>query len=130
MKPLLLVYNLPPERLARLRFLCMRLGLAVRPVPIEEWGTPLECLAGLAPYPAATEATAPTVPFTDPMLVMCGLNGSAVNALLAALRQAKFPPIALKAVLTPTNRTWNSIMLHAQLLEEHRAIQRGQSPVH
>lgn len=128
MKATLLTYNLTGDRLNHLRFLCLRLGIAVRPVPAEAWGLSLSALPGPA-IPAADLPT-PTGTFTDEMLVMCGFTGPLVNGLLNAMRQARMAPIALKAVLTPSNATWDSVYLHAQLLQEHVAMQLGKPAVH
>lgn len=128
MKATLLTYNLTENRLNHLRFLCLRLGIAVRPVPPEEWGLPLSALIGLSA--PAGDAPAPAGTFFDEMLVMCGFTGLMVNALLNAMRQARMAPVALKAVLTPNNAAWDSLYLHAQLLEEHAAMQLGRPAVH
>ena len=36
----------------------------------------------------------------------------------------------LKAVLTPTNREWDSVALHAELCREREAIRAGQAAAH
>lgn len=131
MRPVLLTYNLTDSHLARLRRVCMRLSIAVRPVPAEEWQRPLASL--LQPDPdrsAHCDPPASDCAFQEVMLVMCGFSAPLVNSFLAAMRQNRLPPVALKAVLTPTNSLWSSVTLHAQLLEENRAIENGQKPVH
>ena len=40
------------------------------------------------------------------------------------------PPIALKAILTPTNSAWNSLTLHGELSSEHAALEAGKQAVH
>lgn len=61
--------------------------------------------------------------FSDPMLVFCSLTGPKLDQLLGAMKRAKLPPIPLKAVLTPTNRDWNSQQLWQELRREHQAMQ-------
>ena len=51
------------------------------------------------------------------MLVMCGLSGSEMNALLDALRQQNVN-IPLKAVLTETNAKWSLARLYKELSAE------------
>ena len=128
MKATLLTYNLPEDHLRHLRFLCLRMGIVLRPVPPAEWGLPLSVLAGLTEAEGERPVPEGTVPGT--MLVMCGFSGTMVNGLLSAMRQARLPAVALKAILTPSNAAWSSTFLHAQLLEEHQALQQGRTPAH
>ena len=52
----------------------------------------------------------------------CGLGQALLNQVLEVIRLAKLPPIPLKAVLTDTNQTWNTLQLHEELLREREAI--------
>ena len=65
--------------------------------------------------------------FSDEMLVLVNCTGPLLDRFLQGFRRNKIPPVALKAVLTPTNRTWDSAALHAELLRERQAIQEGQA---
>lgn len=120
MKPTVLLYNLDGEKGSKIRVACMYHKLKLRPVQPEEYGQTLETLLGLSP---ATEPAAEAAPITDEMLVFCGVDGQQLNAFLQTLRSQKLG-VALKAVLTETNRSWSSNALHAELLEEHAAMQR------
>ena len=55
-RPTILAFNLPDARLSRLRFLCMKLGTLVKPVPAEDFNQPLAALAGLTERTAEPEA--------------------------------------------------------------------------
>ena len=48
------------------------------------------------------------------------------DQLLNTMRRTEFPPVLLKAVLTPTNRTWDSRQLWQELRREHEAMRGGQ----
>ncbi len=116
--PVLLSFNLPAEKAAKVRQLAMRLGVRMRVVETTEQSETLAALCGWAP-----KSDAPTDdPFTDEMLVLANLSGTQLNEFLSGLRQGKIPPIALKAVLTESNRAWSAFALHAELAEEHRAL--------
>ena len=116
--PVLLSFNLPAEKAAKVLKLAMRLGVRMRVVEAAEQGETLVTLCGWAP-----KADAPTdTPFTDEMLVLANLSGTQLNEFLSGLRQGQIPPIALKAVLTESNREWSAVALHAELAEEHRAL--------
>ena len=121
--PLVLLYNLDNPRGAKIRRMCLPLGLRTRLVTPEEYGLPLgELVDGGTPEtPWAGE------PFTDEMLVLVNCPGPLLDRFLQGFRRNKIPAVYLKAVLTPTNRTWDSAALHAELLRERQAIQEGQA---
>ena len=123
MRATLLIYGMTEERLARLRFLCIRPGIMPKKVPVEDYGQTIAALCGLEER--GEDAEPQGEPFTDEMLVMCGFTNGQVDALLAAMKKARFAPVALKAVLTPTNMHWDSTQLHHELAEEHAAMSRG-----
>lgn len=125
MRPTILTFNLAEERLTKLRFLCMKLGCAVKPVPEADWGQPLSALCGLS----APEENAPSAPFADEMLVFCHMD-NAVNRFLQTAKQMRFRPVALKAILTPTNAAWSPVRLHAELTAERAAILSGETADH
>ena len=64
-----------------------------------------------------------------PVLLMNGFNRAGLDRFLAALREefqtAGLPGIALKAIVTPTNRSWDFCRLAEELQREHDLMQRG-----
>lgn len=64
--------------------------------------------------------------FSDEMLVLCGLSGSQLDALLSSLRRSRVV-VALKAVVTEDNAAWSSLQLHDELRQEHEAM-KGTRP--
>lgn len=123
MKKIILAYHMDDSRLGKLRYLCLRLGVVVQPVDPADYALPLAVLCGLAQRPEIIPV--PESEFDDEMLVMQGFSGSQINTLLATMKQFRFAPVALKAMVTPTNIQWNSIQLHRELLAEHQAMQAG-----
>lgn len=121
--PLILLYNLDTPKGAKIRRMCLPLGLRTRLVKPEEYGLPLgELVEGAAPEtPWAGES------FSDEMLVLVNCTGPLLDRFLQGFRRNKIPSVALKAVLTPTNQTWDSTALHGELLRERQAIQEGQA---
>lgn len=109
----------------RLTALCVRLGLRLRRIRPEELGETVGYLAGLDEGPAAEEPEG-AAPVDEPMLVFCGLDNRALNALLQGLRQPGLPRVSLKAVLTPTNRGWTARALYGELQAERAGIARHQ----
>ncbi len=62
----------------------------------------------------------------EAMMVFCDLGPGRLDQLLNTMRRTEFPPVLLKAVLTPTNRTWDSRQLWQELRREHEAMRGGQ----
>ena len=102
--------------------LCRSQGIGVREVSPGEYALPIGALAGI---PISDKSAGTAIGrFEDEMLVMCHMLSDQLDAFLRAMRGCGMPPIALKAVLTPTNVTWNSLTLHDELSREHDAMQR------
>ena len=123
-RPTLLAFAVSADRLARLRFCCLPLGITVKPVAPEDYGQPLGALLGIQARANAAPAQGPV----GEMLVMAAFPDALVNRFLAALRQLRIPPFRLKAMLTPTNVTWNACQLYAELSAEHAAMGRIHAP--
>ena len=119
-RPTVLHCNLSPDKLAALRLLAARMGMKLTAVPPERQGmTAAQLLSG-------DEAAAETTPFTEELLVLCGFGGGQLDLLLRQLRQHR-AAVALKAVLTPTNRDWPLTRLYAELCAERDAFARGET---
>ena len=126
MRPTILTFNLNENRLSKLRFLCMKLGLAVKPIPAADFSQPIGALCGLADPAETTPADA----FPEEMLIFCHMDNAAVNRFLQTTRQMRYAPVALKAILTPTNAAWTPAQLCAELKQERQAVLQGEMAEH
>ena len=117
---MVLAFNLKDGDLMRIRALSQPLGLQVKAVPPESFATPIGAMLGLpvAPSRAPVESGG----FSDPMLLMCGLDESRFNGFLRLMKGPGLPRVPLKAVLTPTNVSWSSSQLRDELVREHEAV--------
>ena len=113
-----LMYNCNGEQWAKLRQIFLMLRVRIRPVEADQYGLTLEELLGRSEEKSPVEEE-----FSDPMLVFCNLPHEKLDHLLTAMGRAGLPRIALKAMLTPTNRTWTSQQLWTELRREHEAMQ-------
>ena len=113
-----LMYNCSGAQWAKLRQIFLMLRVRIRPVEADQYGLTLEDLLGRSEEKAPVEEE-----FSDPMLVFCNLPHEKLDHLLTAMGRAGLPRIALKAMLTPTNRTWTSQQLWTELRREHEAMQ-------
>ena len=120
MNPMVLCYNLQPEKLSRLRVLALRLGIGVRVVEPERFGLPVGALAGVAEAPETVEEVQP---FSDEMLVMAHFRPGMLDAFLNGFRQSRIPPVKLKAMLTETNAAWSAARLHREIRAEHEQME-------
>ena len=114
-----LTFNIrDPEKNNLLQVLSIRLNFRCIPVAPEFQGCVIRDLLENRGSAGAGKR------FTDEMLVMDGFAHPDLNFLLNELIRTGHP-IALKAVVTPTNAGWTASALHAQLLEEHRQMNPG-----
>ena len=117
-----LLYNCSGPQWAELRQVLVMQRLRMKAVEPSQYGLPLAQLLEGSDETAGVEEE-----FSDPMLVFCSLTGPKLDQLLGAMKRAKLPPIPLKAVLTRTNRDWDSFRLHAELLREREALASGRA---
>lgn len=125
-RPMILAFQLSEARMSKLRFLCMKLGVLVKPVLAEDFSQPVGALCGVCERVETPETAAAEV---GEMIVFCHMDNSLVNRFLQTARQQRVPPFPMKAILTPTNAAWNAGQLYAELTEEHQALGSG-SPAH
>ena len=121
MNPMILCYNIQPEKLGRIRVLCLRLGIRVRVAQPEEFALPVGALAGVLEPP---KNLAPAEPFDDEMLLMAHFKPGMLDAFLDGFRQSRIPSVTLKAMLTQTNAAWPAHELHKAIAEEHAQMQK------
>ena len=60
--------------------------------------------------------------FLEEMMVMKGFTDRQLNELISGFRREKLEKVNLKAVLTATNQTWNSLELYEELKKEHEQM--------
>ncbi len=120
-KETVLVYNMEGGNKGRMvKLICMQMGIRIKTVDKSQYMKPIGELAGLKEITGqGQDESYEGEGFTDEMLIMCGLTGSRIDQLLDSFRRQKMERIALKAVLTEHNKTWNSIQLHDELCREH-----------
>ena len=120
-----LLYNLKDAaRLQKVRFALFKFGVSGRVVAPEELSQPIGYLCDLEGFSPVEETVEGG--FSDEMLVLCGLSGPQLDALLSSLRRSRVV-VALKAVVTEDNAAWSSLQLHDELRQEHEAM-KGTRP--
>ena len=119
MMPVILAVHFPAKKLAKLRMAAMRLGAKVRVV--EKWEY-LNAVGALTGDLDSFESFYDGEDFPGELLVFAHFSDAQLNLFLQAIRAAKLPPVALKAVLTDENKGWNVLELREELQKEHEAL--------
>lgn len=117
--PTLLMYNLENKKGNKIKLISLSMKIKIRTVKPEEYLQPLGAVAGLAP---GNDSIYQGEGFNDEMLVMANFTGPMVNIFLQEMRRQQIKPVALKAMLTPTNAKWDSITLHNEIKKEHEVM--------
>ena len=96
----------------------------VVPIPRKHYNKTLEDLVD--PWSEIYDEDAETEDYTGGalggrMMVLCELEDQ-LEALLPALSAAGAGPACLKAVLTPSNRSWDPVRLYRELQRERQAM--------
>lgn len=122
MKEVLLVFHITEEKkLAKMRKALLPLRMRVKKIEKKDYLETIGYLAGLKDSESISkEYTGDELP--GEMLVMAGFSNARVDQLLAAFRKNGVDRIACKAILTPTNATWNALELYEELRKEHESM--------
>lgn len=114
--PSALLYALSDVRWDAVSALCRAKGVTPRRLGPENYATPIGALLG---FPAAHGEGGPIL---DEMMVLCGFTAQELDGFLDAFSPQGVAPIALKAVLTPSNATWSGSALYRELLRERQGL--------
>lgn len=115
-----LIYNIPPEKDAKIKMLCRKFGLDSRSVDKAEYGYTLSYLLGLSQDDTVKDGE----DFEEEMLYISELRGGMLNLFLDQLRRRKLS-VPLKAIQTEMNIGFTSRELYRELCAERDALARG-----
>lgn len=118
----MLCYNLSGKKAPRLKAACIKLGIRIKDVAPEQFALPLGHILGHTEYAEAVPTDAPI--FHEELVVFYQFTEQQLDRLLPEIRKAG--GIALKAVVTPTNISWNAYALSRELIAEREAIAKNQ----
>ena len=119
----LLFYTTDRQKQSQLQLLCRRLGISFRAIARSQLCCSLMSLAAGMPGPAPGGSSIPALYAQPELLVFSGFSSDALDRFLAAYRSSGLAPIALRAVLTPTNSSWSVYTLTTELRREHSLLQ-------
>lgn len=111
MNEIALFYNFSEERMRKAKFALLPLKIRTKVVSKSDYNQPLGYLAGIKEIePAETEFDGNG--FDEEMIVMHNFTSKTVDGLIRALNKCGVGRVPLKAVITSTNKDWNSVQLY------------------
>ena len=145
------------KHVAMMKSVLVRMGVRIKNIGPEQVLEKVGYLAGMEGYEAAKESAGavpgklPVIPadgagaqgadgertgagpgelpvIPEEVMVLKQFSSQRLDMLLAGLRRAGVPRIALKAVLTEHNSDWTFYHLYQELKEEHETMTAGQQP--
>ncbi len=114
------MYNIEKKKSIEIKNICRKLLISYKEVDASEYGQSIEYLLGLSDNAETNTGN----DFSGEMLLMADFNDGFLNIFLSLLRKRK-AAVELKALLTDTNRHFNSYELFNELSAERRAIENG-----
>lgn len=118
MEKKVLLYEFKGIRLGQVQKALEKLPFEIRVVERQEYGMTLGYLAGLEGSTVlGNRYEGPGM--EQEMVVFAGFVGDDIDKSLKAFRDKGLAGVGLKAVLTETNRNWNSLQLFEELKKEH-----------
>ncbi len=122
MKPQILVYQMPEEKVAAIRNMLSPMGIRVRNVTEEEISQTLENLMTeecFEPKPCSGG--------THEVLVMCGFSQVHFSLVMGLFQRKELPTVPVKAMMTEINKSWSFQKLVTEIWEEHRQMHKNNS---
>lgn len=112
---MVLCYNMDGDRALAVRALAQAAGIQPFLVPPEAYLQTIGTLCGLEPGSGqAYEGEG----FKEEMMLMAFLKKGMLTSFLDSFHHQGLAPVQLKAMLTDNNSKWNSLELHAELMQE------------
>ena len=126
MKETILLFHVPDkDTLLKIEMALFPLHVRLRRVAKEDYNQPLGALAGIKDIPKLSESYEGEE-LNDTLFVFAFFTDARLNQALAALRKSGAGPFPYKAILTPTNQTWNAMQCFLEIKEEREAILKQQ----
>lgn len=112
------------KHVAMMKSVLVRMGVRIKNIGPDQVLEKVGYLAGMEGFEAAGDSEKlPVIP--EEVMVLKQFSSQRLDMLLAGLRKAGVPKIALKAVLTEHNSGWTFYHLYEELKEEHETMTAG-----
>ena len=114
----ILLFNMNKDRQLSIEKLCRSLSIKTSFIKSSYYSQSLGYLAGINGFPRNSNSYTGNE-LESEMLIFSGMDSELTDRFLSAFKESELPPIALKAVVTPTNIFWTPVMLYQELKKEH-----------
>lgn len=111
MNEIALFYNFSEERMRKAKFALLPLKIRTKTVSKSDYCQPLGYLAGIKGI-EPVNADCDELSFDEEMIVLHNFTSKTIDSLIRALNKCGVGRVPLKAVITPTNKAWNSVQLY------------------
>lgn len=117
-----LLYNIEKRKSIEIKNLCRKMNVGYTDVDKSDYGYRLGYLLNIDDNSVKAEGD----DFSGEMMLLVDFNNGMLDLFLSLLRKKKCT-VALKAVLTDTNKNFTSYELFSEISNEHEAMSRGES---
>ena len=117
-----LLYNIEKRKSIEIKNLCRKMNVGYTDVDKSDYGYRLGYLLNIDDNSVKAEGD----DFSGEMMLLVDFNNGILDLFLSLLRKKKCT-VALKAVLTDTNKNFTSYELFSEISKEHEAMSRGES---
>ncbi len=117
-----LLYNIEKRKSIEIKNLCRKMNVGYTDVDKSDYGYRLGYLLNIDDNSVKAEGD----DFSGEMMLLVDFNNGMMDLFLSLLRKKKCT-VALKAVLTDTNKNFTSYELFSEISKEHEAMSRGES---
>lgn len=123
-KPQILAFLPGLDKKFAVQELCEKLEIEYNDIAISEINFPIYALAGLEGVSGTSDKKekAPIFYNMPEIIIFCGLEDKKLDDFLAGFKLAGIQPVALKAVVTPTNVKWTPYQLSLELAKEAKRM--------
>jgi len=121
----ILLFNMNTDRQRSIERLCRSLSIKTSYIKPTSYTQSMGYLAGIQGFshtPPNNISVWTNIDFQLEMLVFSGMDSDTIDQFLDAFKKANLTPVALKAILTPTNIFWTPVSLYEELSKEHQSF--------
>lgn len=117
-----LLYNLnQSEQGKKIKFILIQMGIRIKNIAPEDYLKPVGALAGIPGF-EPSDTVYEGEGFLEEMMVLKDFTERQLDEMMFRFRKEKVEKVNLKAVITPTNQTWNSLKLYEEIKKEHEQM--------
>ncbi|SFA98899.1 protein of unknown function [Acetitomaculum ruminis DSM 5522] len=118
-----LMYNFDENKGKMIKMLCLKMGIRIKTIGKDQYKESIGSLSGIKDvYKVDDIDDNAAADFDDEMLIMKGFSSDDLNMFLGSFKKNGITKVALKAIVTPTNASWNSLKLYREIRSEAMAM--------